>query len=397
MSNSSTESVGIRSRFDSILHSLQTNVDELNSAKLFGVWDHEFPKLLKNIVKNFRKDLEDNVFTLDSDEKDSALETMNHRLDYLVSQLDMIVNTLCKNSALHEFVSFILRDLGVAKTIPYLICIRQSPATFPILQTCEEIFRGPLYLQTNEYLKEYKKTYSDFSIIHVPSSVIQKKIYWSLIVHEIGHILYGHYHLAETFHERMDVAQLHTQDGRNYFHGREFVSDYIASLYCGPVFYESLKEFLGLYEVFPTGTISTHPYRDARLFFLQTYLKGIIDNPNTIDTKPVRDNHELVDYLDKIIEKTRSEVFKNKDNVYQKDEDKMKESVELLKHLIPFIGSPRILLNAYLHENEEVRTTVQVKNKEENIIVIQNKIGRIIEDSIRLSNMKRTFGIMVKA
>jgi hypothetical protein len=60
---------------------------------------------------------------------------------------------------------------------------------------------------------------------------------------------------------------------------------------------------------------------------------------------------------------------------------------------MPYIGSPRNLLNSYRDNNNEILDSLKT-DKKESTAILENKIGPIIEDSIRLTNMERTYRLM---
>jgi len=386
----SHELSSIRKRFESNLNTFETKVNSLTTNKLFGVWSEELPKLMKSILDSFKIDLQENVFTSSDDDMKEILATLNHRLDSLASLIETTLNTLCKNSSMHEFISSILRDLEVQEKAPYLICVRHSLETVQIITSCALYFKGPLYPHVNETLTNYQEKFDDFSIIFIPPTVLENKKYWSLIMHEIGHILNEIHRLTVNYNERVERPSPFNQDFRNYYHGREFISDYIANLYCGPVYYESLSEYLSELDVLPAEWELTHPIKEARLFFLQKVLGTLVNNPTEIKTMPTISNHTLVENLDKIINDTNDIVFEKQETKYHEDVDELKKVAEHLKILIPYIGPPRILLNGYAKHYSEIIETIQKETKQDPI-EISNNVGKIIEDSIRLTNMKRTF------
>jgi len=382
----------LKNKFESVSHVLETKAADLNSSKLFGLWENEFPVLIKGIVKALGRDVKKEIYPLSEEDMADVFSSLNHRLDSLVSLIESTMNTICRNSAIHEFISYSLRDLGFSKKIPYLLCIKPSMETISITSNCETYFSGPLYPTTNEFLRKYKKRLSGFWIINLPPSVLENKPYWSLLIHEIGHILNESLKLVENYNDK-ETNSGFTQKFRNYNHGREFISDYIANTYCGPVFYKSLYEHLGRYGVLH-GNVNEHPRTDARFFFMQEKLKGIIDNPKKIKKDPKIDHHDMVENLDKIITDTRKKIFKNKKSVYKKVDSEINKAIKQLEHLVPFLGEPTILLNAYSEKENEILKEIEQRDKEMDIVQVQNKVGRIIEDSIRLKNMKRTFEIM---
>jgi len=385
----SHELSSVRKRFDSNLNTFETKVNSLTATKLFGVWSEELPKLMKEILDSFKIDLRENVFTSSEDDIKDILSTLNHRLDALASLLETTLNTLCKNSSVHEFISSILRDLEVQEKVPYLICTGHSFETVQIITSCEVYFKGPLYPNVNKTLKNYQEKFDDFSIISIPPTVLENKKYWSLIMHEIGHILNEIHELTENHNVRVEPSPFN-QAFRNYYHGREFISDYIANLYCGPVYYESLSEYLSELDVIPENWVLTHPIKEARLFFLQEELGTLVNNPTEIQATPITSNHTLVENLDKIIRDTNDIVFEKEDTKYHEDVDELKKVAEHLKTLIPYIGPPRILLNGYAKHRSEIIETIK-KETNQDPVEISNNVGKIIEDSIRLTNMKRTF------
>lgn len=388
MSNSNNLD-SIQKRFETNFNTLEAKIESLTTSNLFGIWSEEFTVFLKDVLTALKTDLE-KIFENDEEAIESILITLNHRLDSLASLIESILNSLCKNTSVHEFVSSVLRDLKFEHKIPYLICARQSLGTAQIIASCRLYFPGPLYESVNEILDKFQKKFNDFLILFLPPTVLENKKYWSLILHEIGHIINEIYELTEKHNKKVEQPSPFNQNFRNYFHGREFVSDYIASLYCGPVFYESLNEYLNELDVVPPELNETHPNKDARLFFLQEVAGKYVDNPTIIQDPPKIDLHNRVENLDKIILDTHQKIFGDSEIIYQIDDTELQKAAEHLKIPIPYIGPPRILLNAYAKYHLDIIKTIKEKTKQEEK-EISNNLSIIIEDSIRLTNMKKTF------
>lgn len=379
----------IRKRFDSTLAILETKINSLTTTNLFGIWSEELPPLLDEILKSFKIDLQTNVFTSEEEDILSILPTLNHRLDAFSSLIETIKNTLCKNTAIHEYISWILREFDVEKEVPYLICVKHSLETVQVIDSCILYFKGPLYPETNKTLLNFREKFYDYSVISIPPSVLENKKYWSLIVHEIGHILNEINNLTENYNERVERLSTFNKQYQNYYHGREFISDYIANLFFGPIYYESLNEYLSELDI-PKDQEFTHPFKDARLFFLQETLDGKIDNPKIIQEEPAQNNYKMVENIDKIICDTDEIVFEKEITKYSENNDEIQNATNHLKSLIPYIGSPRILLNAYSKHHSDIVNAVKEKTKQEEK-ECSNNIAIIIEDSIRLTNMEKTF------
>lgn len=380
---------------------MEIKANEINSSKLIGVWNTQFPDLFRELFDNIKKDLDnlDNMIKT-NDQKLRIIERLNPNLDVIVSLHDVITNTICKNTALHEFVSYILRDLGLAKKIPYLICVKDSLETFPIITTLKSVFVGEdTFPHVNDLLDLYSydvkdddgtdKRLHNFYIIFIPPSILQRKVYWSLIVHEIGHIVTDYYNLIEPFHPAVPPAYAELSIGRSYFHSREYISDYIANNYLGPVFYESLYEYVYHFKIKPRGT---HPSWEARLYFLQERLP--INEKKIVATIPP-ENHTTIDKIGDMVLATLSSAFSPTGSIYTLDNKKLDDAKKSLEQMMPVIDSPRITLNAYKKYRIEILSHINsLKKDKESTAVLENKVGHIIEDSIRLSNMQRTFKIM---
>src|SRR5438132_7642002 len=234
-------------RLETILQTMDNKVDEINALKLFGIWGKEFPPLFENIINRIEEDINENVLILPDRQKFRTIEKFNPLLEDLLALVDSIVNTICKNSAIHELVSYILRDLGLERDVRYLICIGPSLATLPLIENLRDILYGDAHFaKLNTYLEKYERDYSGFNIIFIPSLVLQKKFYWSLIAHELGHIVNNRHNLVGAHNQKLELPQNRelTEKEKDYYHGIEYVCDYIANAYFGPIYYETLYEYI---------------------------------------------------------------------------------------------------------------------------------------------------------
>jgi hypothetical protein len=304
-------------RLESILQTMRNKVEEIKGVKLFGIWSKEFPDLYENIVDRIEQDINENVLILPEPQKCRTIENFNPLLEDILGMVDNIVNTICKNSAVHELVSYILRDLCLEKEIRYLICIGSSLATLPLIENLLDILYGDAFFhKLKEFLQSYEQKYFGFNIIFIPSLVLQKKFYWSLIAHELGHILNNRHNLVEDHNRKMELPQHRelTNEEKNYYHGMEYVCDFIANAYFGPVYYEALYEYVYVNKIFMGRS---HPVWQARLFFLQKLLPEINAGKNIVTNNPPELFTDIANICE-IIESCKTKVYSKPTNYYKK-------------------------------------------------------------------------------
>lgn len=387
------EQDSIKQRFDSLLQTIQIKSTEIDSAKLFGVWKEVLPKLYKELcvaaVTDFTNFTSSENTMFSEPQKFSMISLQNDNLEIIISILDNIINTICKTSAIHEFISYILRDLEIEKKIQYLICIKDSLETLPLMKTWKASFDSPIIFP--EIFKFFEKHQEEFYIISIPPTILQEKISWSLIVHEIGHIVIDYYNLVEKIYPEYPVESSHLPEGKNYFHSMEYISDYIANKYSGRVFYDCIYQYGIGKKIRPEGT---HPSWEARLHFLQ---EKISVNENKKITIIPPENHTGIPKLNEIVTRTDTLTFDKIASVYVKNTDELKNIIKTLEEKIPYTDSPIYLLNAFNENRDNIITTLlkNDKTKKETRTTLISKIEELIEDSIRISNMKRSFKIMV--
>lgn len=232
-------------------------------------------------------------------------------------------------------------------------------------------------------LDKYKH---DFYIIYIPSFIIENKLYWPAIIHEIGHIVIDRYNIVQKFYREVPITEYNTSAGINYFHSLEYIADYIANKYIGPIYYEIC--YILLYVV--RAIIgSTHPPRESRLFFLKDKLPSL--NINKSEQEPSHINHRTIGKIDEMI-KIADEILSNK---YINNEEEIEKVKHDLVSMIPPITEPSILLNVYWSNKEQILDKLTTNNIDTNINKYKQQLEReldiIIEDSIRLTNIKRTF------
>ena len=368
---------------------------EIQSSKIFGAWGHASGKTFADILDKLTIDVEQTIMQLPEVAKAEFLESVNEVLEDFLSSIDTIVSSVCRNTAIHELTSYILRDIALEEKVRYLICIGSSLSTLFLINWCRRYLfdRPTLFPKTWQFLDLYIKESFDLPILFVPSWIIEEKRYWSAIAHEIGHIIEKRFKIVETFHEEVSYDDRDTPEGRNYFHSREYVSDYFANAYFGPIYYEVAYVILHVYKI---RLNETHPPYDARLYMLQNELKDVNRGRHKVEEKPSL-MYSDIPKIDAILNNTRTLLV---NNCAYYDEGKirvnLKMAVDSLESELVYIGSPRVLLNGYWEKRDRIAAAIRRRHRDADQMEIEKIIGNLIGDSIRLTNMKRTYEIMTK-
>ena len=202
-----------------------------------------------------------------------------------------------------------------------------------------------------------------------------------------------YYGLVEHFHDEVPKEFLKFSSGLfqkalNFFHSREYISDYIANMYFGPVFYESLYEYVYVNQIKRGGT---HPPWESRLFFLQTKVPS--NKEKRVSSPDSKENHTITEKLDDMVLLTIESVFHKKSSIYKEVDTELSKAAHDLQNLLLYVESPRTTLNAYHEHHDDIMN--YLKKRGDTPTILENKLGLIIEDSIRLSNMRKTFRLMV--
>jgi hypothetical protein len=398
--------VNIR-KIEASLLAVDAKIDEVDSAILFGIWKDKLVELYSNLLKAIRADLRiflsealrrTNNPLLEETIPDFVLlsEEVNNAIDGVLHHIDNTINTTYRLSPMHEYISYVLRDLELSDNVRYYICTDEALATKPIVKYWTAIFREFAFFDsTRAFLSQYVRDYRGFFIITIPPLVVQKKEYWPAIVHELGHIILEYFSIIENHYDYWPISLLRTGQGQEYYHSREHASDYIANAYSGPCILEILREYL-FSPIVMVG--EEHPPWDARLFYLQDVLSPLNKGRVMVERTP-HSPHTSLKKLPDIIKEVGATL---NDNLFFKDNPvQAAKVVQCLKNGIPFIGPPPILLNEYvLHKHEilaEVKRTLGAKGINREFIEIERNVGSLIEDSIRMTNMERTFKIMVSS
>jgi hypothetical protein len=366
---------------------------EIQSSRFFGNWHRVASTTFGKILDSLSSDINDPIMQLPVAAREEALPTINPMLERLLAQLHTVTNNVCREAGIHELVSYFLRDLGIERDTHYLICVGPSLSTLFFIDWCKQIFVWPeenLFPKTHAYLEGYEKSESSFDlpIIFVPSVVIEDRRYWSAIGHELGHVIERRHSMVEDIHKAVEVDDCGTPEGRNYFHSREYVSDYIANAYFGPIYYEVAYVLLHVYEI---RMDDFHPPYDARLYMMQNELKDINRGKRRVRDPSMK--YTDIPQIQTIIGKARKVLSHPKHSASYNGKVLKKEmtrAVDSLKDELPYIGSPQALLNGYWDHRSEVIAALRAKKRKDPT----DYANRLIADSIRLTNMKRTFDIM---
>lgn len=389
-------------RLKSILETIHYKIDELQNVKLFGVWKKDFKDFYKDIFEAIASDINkllNNSERIEHGTKTGMLRDYCVKLEVVIFEFDKIINSESKHSPLHEFVSYIMRELKQSEKIHYLICSGSILYTIKLIEFLKFKLYGVYFANLHSILEKYRTKYNDFFIIYIPPLIVTTKPYWSVIAHETGHMIIDiHDLVGPTYKKVTSKTKINTPEFRNYWNSIEYVSDFIANACMGPVFYDILFELLYTLNI---QLIGTHPPWDSRLNFLKTQLTDI-NKDNKIESQYQNqiDNPEApytnIQKIDEIISRTKQKVFEaEKVTFYSKNEAELDKASKNLSELTPYIGPPNVLLNSYWQNKNTVIDNVKKILDETNYKNTEKQVGLIVEESIRLTNMQETFCRMV--
>ena len=389
---------------------METKKKKIVDSDIFGVWSKECAEFLKNTLTALSKDIDEVILQgeLPETEKQLILQKINPYLEDLLTQVDSITNNACRNAAIHELISYILRDLHLSDKIRYVICVSGFLLTHPLVKDILRKFGfGGFFPNTTKSLGDYKTKNFEFFVIFISPIILEDRAYWPAISHELGHIIERLYGIVETVHREVSMRKAETTKGRYYFHSREYVSDYIASAYFGPVYFDVVYELLHELKIIQHG-IGTHPPYNARLHFLKETLPEI-NSAKTISEKGLKEKYTDIENIGEIITRVRDvltqidkeraksgdqPIFSNRIN----GESEESSVIARLKEELPSLVHPRVLLNAFWPKRDELLKELQERARKigKDPGDVSGKIAALIDDSIRLTNMKRTYDFMVK-
>jgi len=380
-------------RLQSILRTMKTTKDRISSRRIFGIWNKEASELFEQMLDSLSADARTRIAALPPEAKQDALQTVNPLLEDFLSLVDTVRNNICENSPVHELISYVLRDLNLSDKIRYLVCLGGSLSTFFLVKGWLKWAGWALFPSTREFLEKYQRLNTDFFVFFIPPVVLEDRAYWVAIGHEIGHVIEHLHSLVESIYPEVRVEDSDTPEGMDYFHSREYVSDYIANGYFGPIYYDVAYELLYVLKIRLYGT---HPPYDARLYFLQKELEDVNVGRNKIQ-QPPSSQYTSILKLGQIISGAKN-LLTTASCYYSANSDDAASAVENLKLGLPYIGAPRTVLNAYWEKRSEVLAALSeiMKERGRDPAQVQALAGSIIGDSIRLTNMQRTFQVMKK-
>jgi len=259
-------------------------------------------------------------------------ETLSKFVDYIRAESDylfgVIEDILSQEAAaeLYYFLDFYV-DLLVNKKIvensPMIVIIKgYEPKTYP--------FPIPSLLLSllspeNSLLSPNESLW----IIEVPVKVESNIFEWTILLHELAHIIEEKLRIVDSeFGRSYKIEELErgNVNAMDYYHCKEYLCDYIALLLCGPVW------FFMLYDLYLTPTYRlpyTHPEWPSRAMVLKGRISDFLNNiknatiKNTTSTKVIERLTKLINSIEQLELKTVYHKPPQLDNILNNVENKL--------------------------------------------------------------------------
>lgn len=155
MQHSTDFNVLIKS-LESISHAIQNKREEIGRTKLVGKYKNDLISLINDLLTALNNDLNTYLIPFFSsiyqktNKKEKLLMIMEgtkHNLEEILDLVEYIINNNCKNIAIHEFVSYTMRDLNLE--VPYAICTHRELATENLIESFKK--RLDIFLVWKKY------------------------------------------------------------------------------------------------------------------------------------------------------------------------------------------------------------------------------------------------------
>lgn len=397
MGSSPPDDIPIVARIRSYFSLLRATKEEVEQIKIPGLGEKRFKHMVYQLVDDLIIDLKEHVSTIeeleDVDTKSELSESIHRSLEAFLNWIDVILRHCNAVSLeLHEFVSYILKDLNL-ENIDYLLLSGSELSEASLSEGLSKLFIALFEKARDRITREFPS----FCIIFIPQSLLKNPINWSLCVHEIGHMVENErLRIVENFYPRPEFSPVSTRimynsEALKHWYSKEFQADFFAQSYCGPIFTSQLVDNFFTKEIF---ILPTHPSweertralaEELRKMKLEDFARRLMERAKELPHSDPLIKREALEHLSTIIDKTKNFLLEN-NSIYEIKNEKLESVRESLENFVPYTDDVKVLLNVA----EEVKRTLLdstkgLKRKEK----IEIEFDNLIEDSIRLSNLKR--------
>ena len=112
------------SRLEAVIEAIDSKSESLKYTSLFGIWGKQFVDLAMNLFERLDQDVKDfNDLSNDESRKEFAA-SFAPTLEDILALVDTSSSSILQKGVMHEFISTVLRDLGLAQQIRLLGLLR---------------------------------------------------------------------------------------------------------------------------------------------------------------------------------------------------------------------------------------------------------------------------------
>ena len=399
MATSVPDEFPIISRIRSYFSLLRVTKEEVEQTKIPGPGEKKFKEFVSGLINDLLMELQEHIAIIgeieDLDTKSTLSENIHRSLEAFLNWVDLILRHCSAVSMeMHEFVSYILKDIDVSD-MNYLLLSGPELSEASLSEGLSKLLIALFPRSCDRITREFPS----FCILFIPQSLLKNPVNWPLCVHEIGHMIENQkLKIIESFYPRPEYSPVSTRiiyntEALKYWYSKEFQADYFATAYFGPIFPSELIDNYFTREVF---ILPTHPsweeriramVEELRTMGLEQSAEIILKRSRSISfVRPMIPKNSL-EHLEEILEKTRA-VLENKRSIYKICKNRLENARKALREFIPYTEDVKTLLNVAGEVQKKLLDEADSLEKKEKI---EEHFNRLIKDSIRLSNLKRTF------
>ena len=367
--------------------------EELERSKLYGRSENEFKSLVLDIIRSLKEELE---LVIEEIRNVDDIETRIHRSELILRILEefmfeiMMITRQSREVPLemYYFIELVVDDLNISD-IRYLLVTGRELSTTNFSQGFYRLFSS--LPATSELIDS---NYPFFWIIFVPPALTNNVTDWPLVIHELGHIIEEQlWNIVNRYYSLQDIFPFSVSNYVTplikYRYAKEYLADYIATCYIGPVF--PTRTLLGYYRK-EIRISPDHPSWDERLKAMQEWLK---ENELTMEEQyaPIFQKipqertlipKESIEHLPEIINQASRQLA---GCTYKPDAEAEEKATRRLRMLVPYTDNFKILFN--IAEKAKAELLNQYSNDKK--VKFEREFNYILMDSIRLTYLRRKF------
>lgn len=367
--------------------------EEVLRSKLYGRSENEFKNSILDIIRCLEEELE---LIIEEIRNVGDIDTRLHRSELIIRILEefmfeiMMVTRQSREIPLemYYFTELVADDLGISG-IRYLLVTGRELCTTNFSQGLYRLFSS--LPATSELIRSNCRF---FWIIFVPPALTNNVTDWPLLIHELGHIIEEQlWNIVDQFYPLQVIYRSPVSDYLEplikYRYAKEYLADYIATCYIGPVFL--YRTLLGYYRR-EIHISPDHPSWDERMKAMREWLEqnGLtLEEQYTPDLQGMPRESSLIpkeriEHLPEIINQA-SELLTP--YMYHPDAKAEEKAMQRLKMLVPYTDDLKVLCN--VAEKAKAKLLNQYSNDEK--ARFEKEFDYILMDSIRLRYLRTIF------